>query len=403
MEAARDGGTLALDENELDRIELALAGYLPATLIPHCEPGTHRIFTDPEGTPIARWDGAILHPERPLARGLGLAWDSALRRSALHASLPNADTHILPISAPVPTRVLSAAAEAAAATARPGRISRLIVVALVSRSAPQHGALTANAITAIVSEARAHLAAEFPAIQCDALVAPWPRVSPPPLQRIADALNGQLIADLPPAQPGEMVTAETYLPGAALAVRAATSPWQHRGAVLLFTGLSGSGKSTIARALAEALAERYARVELLDGDAFRRSVSTQLGFDRASRVQNVINIAEAATARAKERVIAIAAPIAPFEASRAAARAIVSPVAPFYLIHVSTPLEVCEARDRKGLYAKARKGEISEFTGISSPYEVPTDADLTIDASQEPTERSVGRILAHIVPTLSQG
>jgi sulfate adenylyltransferase len=106
-----------------------------------------------------------------------------------------------------------------------------------------------------------------------------------------------------------------------------------------------------------------------------------------------VTIAEAAALIASQGGIAIAAPIAPFIEGRARAREIASAVAPYLLVYISTPLEVCESRDRKGLYAKARTGEVKEFTGISSPYESPTDADLVIDASLVPVERAVDQII----------
>jgi sulfate adenylyltransferase len=167
-----------------------------------------------------------------------------------------------------------------------------------------------------------------------------------------------------------------------------------RPAVILFTGLSGSGKSTIARAVAERLQDDgAANVVLLDGDEMRRRISQDLGFDRASRNKNIERIAEAAALIASQGGIAIAAPIAPFIEGRARAREIASAVAPYLLVYISTPLEVCESRDRKGLYAKARTGEVKEFTGISSPYESPADADLVIDASLVPVERAVDQII----------
>jgi sulfate adenylyltransferase len=167
-----------------------------------------------------------------------------------------------------------------------------------------------------------------------------------------------------------------------------------RPAVILFTGLSGSGKSTIARAVAERLQDDgAANVVLLDGDEMRRRISQDLGFDRASRNKNVERIAEAAALIASEGGVAIAAPIAPFTEGRARAREIAAAAAPYLLVYISTPLEVCESRDRKGLYAKARAGEVKEFTGISSPYEAPADADLVIDASVVPVERAVDEVL----------
>jgi sulfate adenylyltransferase len=125
----------------------------------------------------------------------------------------------------------------------------------------------------------------------------------------------------------------------------------------------------------------------------RRRISQDLGFDRASRNKNVERIAEAAALIASQGGIAIAAPIAPFIEGRAKAREIASAVAPYLLIYISTPLEVCESRDRKGLYARARAGEVREFTGISSPYEAPTDADLVIDASVVPVGHAVNQVL----------
>ncbi|MFZ9699218.1 MAG: adenylyl-sulfate kinase, partial [Candidatus Limnocylindrus sp.] len=173
-----------------------------------------------------------------------------------------------------------------------------------------------------------------------------------------------------------------YPAGSAIEIaRARNGAWK-KGAVVLFTGFSGSGKSTVAAALAELLRDEGAReVTLLDGDAMRRSISAGLGFDRASRNTNVQRLGAAAAEVARAGGIGIAAPIAPFTEGRALARRAAAGL-PFLLVHINTPLEICEGRDRKGLYAKARAGEISEFTGISSPYEVPEDADLVIDASE---------------------
>lgn len=167
-----------------------------------------------------------------------------------------------------------------------------------------------------------------------------------------------------------------------------------RGAVVLFTGLSGSGKSTIARGVADALAEDGSRsVTLLDGDVVRRSLSAGLGFDRSDRDRNVTRIGFVAALVAEHGGIALAAPIAPYAATRAVVRAGAEAVGDFVLVHVATPLEVCEARDRKGLYAAARRGEIREFTGISDPYEAPTDADLVLDTSVVDVGRSVDAVL----------
>jgi sulfate adenylyltransferase len=160
-------------------------------------------------------------------------------------------------------------------------------------------------------------------------------------------------------------------------------PRQRRGLGILFTGLSGSGKSTVARALVQALAEEGSRtVTLLDGDVVRRHLSAGLGFSRADRDRNVLRIGFVAAEIARHGGVAVCAPIAPFAETRRGFREMVNEQGDFLLIHVATPLEVCEARDRKGLYSRARAGEIPEFTGISSPYEPPDDADLVLDTSE---------------------
>ena len=165
-------------------------------------------------------------------------------------------------------------------------------------------------------------------------------------------------------------------------LRAARPPRQRRGLVVFFTGLSGSGKSTVARDLADALAERGGRtVSLLDGDRVRRLLSAGLTFSREDRDLNIARIAYVAAEVARHGGVAICAPIAPYARARARARGMVTEVGDFLLVHVATPIEVCEGRDRKGLYAKARAGTITSFTGVSDPYEEPDDADLVIDTS----------------------
>jgi len=165
-------------------------------------------------------------------------------------------------------------------------------------------------------------------------------------------------------------------------LHAARPPRHERGLVLFFTGLSGAGKSTVARDVADALAERGDRtVSLLDGDHVRRLLSAGLGFSRADRDLNIVRIGFVAAEIARHGGVAICAPIAPYAAARARVRAMVSETGDFLLVHIATSLEACEARDRKGLYAKARAGAISGFTGISDPYEEPDDADLVIDTA----------------------
>ena len=168
--------------------------------------------------------------------------------------------------------------------------------------------------------------------------------------------------------------------------------------MLFLTGLSGSGKSTIARDLADVLAERSDRqVSLLDGDLVRQLLSAGLTFSRADRDLNIARIGFVAAEIARHGGIAICAPIAPFAAARAQVRQMVSEVGDFFLIHVATPVEVCEARDRKGLYAKARAGVIGQFTGVSDPYEEPADAELVIDTSAMSRPDAVQAVLRMLI------
>jgi sulfate adenylyltransferase len=183
----------------------------------------------------------------------------------------------------------------------------------------------------------------------------------------------------------------TYPPAVLLELERARS---RHGGVVLFTGLSGSGKSTVARMLRDRLVEVGRQVTLLDGDVVRRLLSAGLGFSAEDRDLNVRRIGYVAAEVARHGGLAVAAPIAPYAHSRAAVRAMVEDAgATYVLVHVSTPLEVCEARDRKGLYAKARRGEIESFTGVSDPYEVPTDADLSIDTADVAVADAVEAVL----------
>lgn len=168
-----------------------------------------------------------------------------------------------------------------------------------------------------------------------------------------------------------------------------------RGAVVFFTGLSGSGKSTIAQALCNHLIETGGRsVTLLDGDQVRRNLSSGLTFSREDREKNIERISWVAAEVARHGGLAVCCPIAPFDRTRKFARQLAEEGgAAFVLVHVSAPLDVCADRDRKGLYARAKRGEIADFTGISSPYEVPEDADLELDSAAESPRQSLYRLL----------
>jgi len=137
-------------------------------------------------------------------------------------------------------------------------------------------------------------------------------------------------------------------------------------------------------------------VTLLDGDLVRKNLSSELGFSKEHRDLNILRIGYVASEITKNGGIAICAPIAPYAAVRQQVRELITPLGGFALIHVATPLEVCEQRDRKGLYAKARAGIVKEFTGISDPYESPTDAEVVIDTTDISPEQAAQRIILHL-------
>ncbi len=175
-------------------------------------------------------------------------------------------------------------------------------------------------------------------------------------------------------------------------------PPRHRqGFTLFFTGLSGSGKSTIANILRVKFLEMGGRpVTLLDGDLVRKHLSSELGFSKEHRDINIRRIGFVASEITKNGGIAICAPIAPYDSVRKEVRAAVQPGGGFVLVHLSTGLEACESRDRKGLYAKARAGLVQHFTGISDPYEAPADAEVVIDTTDLSPEESAQEILLYL-------
>ncbi len=174
-------------------------------------------------------------------------------------------------------------------------------------------------------------------------------------------------------------------------------PRTKQGLTIFFTGLSGAGKSTIARVLLTKLLEAGDRpVTLLDGDIVRKHLSSELGFSQKDRDTNIRRIGFVASEITKNGGIAICAPIAPYESVRREVREMIETVGGFLLVHVATPLEVCEQRDRKGLYAKARAGLVQQFTGISDPYEAPSDASIVIQTEQMSPEDAAEHILGHL-------
>ncbi|WP_322750603.1 MULTISPECIES: adenylyl-sulfate kinase [unclassified Frankia] len=187
-------------------------------------------------------------------------------------------------------------------------------------------------------------------------------------------------------------------PAVAAELVRAQPPRAERGLTVMFTGLSGSGKSTVAGLLVCRLLERGdRRVTLLDGDVVRLHLSKGLGFSREDRNTNVARIGFVAAAVTAAGGTAVCAPIAPYDAVRRQVRTMVEDSGGgFVLVHVATPLEICEARDRKGLYAKARAGIIPTFTGVSDPYEEPADAEIVIDTTQTSSQDAVQTILDHL-------
>ncbi len=173
-----------------------------------------------------------------------------------------------------------------------------------------------------------------------------------------------------------------------------------RSVMIWFTGLSGSGKSTVAIALERELHRRGLLCRILDGDNIRSGINNNLGFSEADRIENIRRIAEVGKLFIDTGIITIAAFISPNNDIREMASAIIGKD-DFLEIFVNTPLEVCEERDVKGLYAKARRGEIKNFTGISAPFEAPEHPALTLDTSKLTLEESVNRLLGLILPRVT--
>ena len=186
-------------------------------------------------------------------------------------------------------------------------------------------------------------------------------------------------------------------PGIVSELRRTHRPRESQGFTLFFTGLSGSGKSTIANVLLVRLLEMGGRrITLLDGDLVRKHLSSELGFSKEHRDINIRRIGYVASEITANGGIAICAPIAPYESVRQEVRKMIEPNGGFVLIHLATPLDICESRDRKGLYAKARAGIVQQFTGISDPYEPPPSAEITIDTTTTSPAEAADRILDHV-------
>ena len=172
----------------------------------------------------------------------------------------------------------------------------------------------------------------------------------------------------------------------------------HGSATVWFTGLSGSGKSTIAFAVERVLVERGVAAYVLDGDNVRHGLNADLGFSPGDRQENIRRIGEVCRLMVDAGVVVLTAFVSPYQADRDRVRSL-HPEGRFIEVFVDTPIEVCERRDPKGLYARARAGEIAEFTGISAPYEAPSHPEVRIDASNADLEACVTTIVDHLAAT----
>jgi sulfate adenylyltransferase len=196
---------------------------------------------------------------------------------------------------------------------------------------------------------------------------------------------------------GETVPDWAVFPDVIDLLRQQHRPRSQQGVTVFFTGLPSSGKSTLAMLLTQKLNEIGDRpITLLDGDLVRRNLSSELGFSKEHRDINIRRIGYVASEITKNGGFAICAPIAPFASTRAAVRDMISPLGGFIEVFVSTPVEVCEQRDVKGLYALAKAGKLSDFTGVNDPYESPRTPELSIDTSKISATAGVDLILAHM-------
>jgi sulfate adenylyltransferase len=209
------------------------------------------------------------------------------------------------------------------------------------------------------------------------------------------SLSGSDIRDR--IRSGRRIPAWATFPEVVEEMQKAYPPPRHQGFVVFFTGLSGSGKSTIAKILYARFLEIGDRpITLLDGDIVRQNLSNELSFSKEHRDINVRRIAFVASEITKNRGIAICAPIAPYAATRREIREIIEQYGGFTEVHVSTPIEVCEKRDRKGMYAKARAGLIKGFTGVDDPYEIPGSPEVRLDTTDIAPDEAAGEIMLHL-------
>ncbi|HQR28641.1 MAG TPA: adenylyl-sulfate kinase [Nocardioides sp.] len=327
-------------------------------------------LVDPEGLPLAHVDldgrvTALTHAEHGPFRRLHLTPAQAQERYAGSTWVPVAD--------PLTTDQLGRLAEA----------GPVVLLALIGTGTPT---------LSPVGLVRATLAAAEGLPDAAVVAVPLAAHGDP---EVDHHLGIQVVENYADGDPVLGLAEGGELPAAVAAVVDADRPPPgEQGLVLFFTGLSGSGKSTLARALIDLLLETGRTVTSLDGDVVRRHLSAGLTFSKADRETNIARIGWVAAEISRHGGVAVCSPIAPFDATRRLVRQMVEDAGgAFFLVHVATPLEECERRDRKGLYAKARRGEIPEFTGISSPYEEPEDAAVRVDTTGRTIEEALDDVL----------
>jgi sulfate adenylyltransferase len=386
------------DARELDDLELLVTGALaptrsfnepgsPVTLVLPAElaEAPEIELVDPEGLPLARVttkpdDGVAGWPVTPVAH----AQFGPFRRLYLTPAQTR-EQYAGSTFAPV----VDAPTEDELALLR-STGGRVVLLALVGSRTPELSS---------VALIRACLAAAALLPDAEVVAVPLAGHGDPDADH---ALGRQVVAnyagpDRVFALPSPDLRADAAFPATIRAIVEDDRPApDEQGLVLFFTGLSGSGKSTLARALMDRILEQGRRtVTSLDGDVVRRNLSAGLTFSREDRETNIRRIGWVAAEISRHGGVAVCSPIAPFDETRQQVRGMVEEAGgAFFLVHVATPLEECERRDRKGLYAKARRGEIPEFTGISSPYEEPTDAAVRVDTTGRSIEEALDDVLA---------
>ncbi|AYY15658.1 adenylyl-sulfate kinase [Actinobacteria bacterium YIM 96077] len=379
---------------------------IPAGIGERVEQSGRLVLTDPEGAPVAEL--ADIQPARPPVPADGSTGEFAVTGRVVRTGIPASTTDS---DGPYSWLRLPPSGQFEGASAV---VSHDPIDAYALQAADPHGPL----LLVVLDGPRARPGPDAPTVaratlalrdqlreqgrHADAVLVPAPQYGDERDEHLAETIARAYGARLVrPARRPDLAALFAGLDGRAVppvdewpepslhAWQRWRPPRRDRGLVVFFTGLSGSGKSTVARAVTDHLAEDgRRRVTLLDGDVVRRNLSAGLGFSRADRDRNIERIGYVAAEIARHGGTAVCAPIAPFAATRARVRQMVEAHADFLLIYVATPLAECERRDRKGLYARARAGEIADFTGISSPYEAPEDAELVVDTSDLTIEQA---------------